>query len=260
MSTDPISPAPTPAPAPHNPLKDKALEIKEVPEVLDFLRENGVAILVGAGIAAVLFLGWSLYRNYTTSEQRNAMTTLFNAQAPEQIQQVLNEHPRTPAAPLARLIMAGQAFDQGQYDMAQNLFTQFIEQHPDHELRDTAELGTIQCLEAQGRHAEALEGYTKFAESRAGHYLEPAAQFGRARSLELLGRLDEAKAAYEAFIATREEEDRWRGRAESALAFLEKEIRARARGDAPMTLESPAPAFSFPALQGAPEFPTPAAP
>lgn len=262
MSTDPIPPAaaPTPAPAAHNPLKDKSLEIKEVPEVLDFLRDNGISILVGAGIAAVLFLGWSLYRNYTTSQQQSAMNTLFNAQAPDQIQQVVNQFPKTPAAPLAQLILAGQAFDQGQFEMAQNLFAQFIEKHPRHELRDSAEFGVIQCMEATGRHAEALDAYMRFAESHPGHYLEPAARFGVARSMELLGRLDEAKSAYESFIAAHDAEDRWRGRAESALAFLEKEIRARARGEAPMTLESPAPAFSFPALQGAPVFPTPAAP
>lgn len=261
MSTENAPEAPAEKPAGHNPLKDKALEIKEVPEVLDFLRENGISILVGAGVAAAVFLGWSLYRNLQTSQRETAAAQIFNAQTPEQIQQVVTEYPKTPAASLAQLILAGQAFDQGQYEMAHNLFAQFIEQHPDHELRDNATLGIVQCTEASGRYTEALDGYTRFIAEHPGHYLEPTATFGKARCLELLGRFEDAQAVYEGFIAGRDEDDNWRNRAESALAMLKKDMRAQARGEKVQLLETATPAFNFPALQqAAPTLPTPTAP
>ncbi len=250
-------PDPAPSAAPTNPLKDKALEIKEVPEVLDFLRENGTAILLGAGVAAAIFLGWSLYRNHQTQQRASAAALLFSAQGPEQIQQVLTQYPRTPAAPLAQLILAGEAFDQGQYDYAQSLFARFLEQHPAHELRDQASFAVIQCMEAAGRVQEAFAAYTAFAAERSGHYLEPAARFGAARCLEIMGRLEEARAAYEA-LRDALTDDRWRGRAETAIAFVDKELRARARGDAPTAPVAPAPALNFPGLSpGAPFLPAP---
>lgn len=250
MTTEPTpAPVQTPKPAGHNPLKDKALEIKEVPEVLTFLRENGAAVIVGAGIAAAIFLGWSLFRNYQSSQREAAANLLFSAQTPEQIQQVVSQYPKSPAAPLASLLLAGQAFDQGQYEVAQNLFSAFLDQHPTHLLADQARMGILQCMEAAGRYAEALDGYTGFVADKPGHYLEATAVFGKARSLELLGRLDEARATYEAFIAAHADDERMRGRAESALSFLNKEARARARGD--VAPAPTAPAFSFPALQSA---------
>lgn len=260
----PESTPPTPPGAPSQPgsLKEKLLEIKEAPEALDFLRENGVSILVGAAVAAAIFLGWSLYRNHKAQQRTAAATLLFTAQNAEQVQQVINQYPSTPAAPLALLIMAGEAFDQGQYDYAQSLFNRFLQEHPTHDLRDQAAFGVIQCIEAAGRAQEALAAYEAFAAQHPGHYLEPAARFARARCIEQMGRLEEARAAYEEFLASQQDE-RWRGRAESAIAFVNKEMRARARGDAPTGMADQAPAISFPGLvpgAGAPFLQVPSAP
>lgn len=248
----PSNPVPANTPQPAS-LKDKLLEIKEAPEVWEFLRENGVSILIGAGIAAAIFLGWSLYRNYQAQQRTAAATQLFAAQNADQVQQVINQYPRTPSAPLAQLILAGQAFDQGQYDYAQSLFNRFLQDHPTHELRDQAAFAVIQCMEAAGRLQEAYDAYAAFAAERPGHYLEPAAQFARARCLEQMGRLEEARAAYEAFRDAQQDE-RWRGRAESAIAFVNKEIRARARGDSATGTPGQPPALSFPGLSPAAPF------
>ncbi len=251
MTTEQV-PAPAPKPTGLNPLKLKSLEPKEVPEVLDFLRENGVAILVGAGLAAAVFLGWSLYRNFRSSQEVAASQQLFNAQSPEQVQAVLSQYPKTSSAPLAQLIVAAQAFDQGQYELALNQFAEFQKQHPGHELAANAELGVIQSREAMGQLEQALAEYTAFAAAHPGHYLEPAAVFGRARTLEQLGRHDEALAVYGAFLDAYADDERWAGRAEAARSFVQKEMRARARGDAPATsVVAPAalaPAFSFPGM------------
>ncbi|MCS6770936.1 MAG: tetratricopeptide repeat protein [Kiritimatiellae bacterium] len=220
-SESPTSPAST-APS----LKDRLLEIREVPEAIDFLRENGVAILIGAGAAAALFLGWSLYRNFQAQKHAEAAQLLFSAQSVEQIQEVATRYSSAPVAPLAKLVLAGQAYDQGDYEYAHTLFTQFVQEHPNHDMRDQAAFAAITCLEAAGRFEEAREAYAAFSAERPGHYLSPAAEFARARCLEQMGRLEEARDEYRRFIESAPD-DRWRARAESAIAFVEKEIRAR---------------------------------
>lgn len=249
MSTENSPDTPAEKPASHNPLKSRSLKISEAPEALDFLRENGISILVGAGIAAALFLGWSVYRNQQVSGREQASAQIFAAQSAEQVQQIVNEFPKTPAASLGQIILAGQAFDQGQYEVAHNLFAQFIEQHPQHELRDNAAFAIIQCMEASGQYEEAINEYTRFIEEHPDHYLSVSAVFGKARCLELLNRFEDAQAIYEELIAGREETDPWRTRAESALAVLKRDMRAVARGGKVQLLPQTTPAFSFPALQ-----------
>lgn len=248
MSTENTSSEPTSKAASHNPLNNKALETSEVPEVLDFLKDNGVSILVGAAVAAAIFLGWSLYRNLQNSKSAAAASRLFSAQSSEQVQQVIAEFPNTPSAPMAQLLLASQAFDQGQYEVAQNLFAQFLERYPKHELRANAALGINQCLEAAGRYADALAGYNRFIAEYPENFLLPSATFGIARSQEFLGQFDAAEKTYEAFIESRPEDDNWRARAQSSLALLKRDNRARARGETVALLAPETPAFSFPGL------------
>ncbi len=265
MSTENTPASPAPKSDSHNPLKNKALELDEVPEVLEFLKENGTSILIGAIVAAAVFLGWSTYRNVQNSKANTAANRLFSAQSAEGVQQIITEFPNTPSAPLAQLLLASQAFDQGQYEVAQNLFAQFIERYPQHELSDTATLGISQCLEASGRYAEAFDAYSSFIAAHPSDYLLPSATFGAARSLEFLGRFDEAEKLYETFIEGRPEDDNWRARAQSSLELLKRDNRARARGETVTLLPPQTPAFSFPGLDQtapvlAPDLQNPTAP
>ena len=229
MSTE-QQPSNTPEkPVGHNPLNDPALERMEVPEVLDFLKENGMSILIGVGLAVVVFVGFSTYRNYRKSQEVTASAQLFNAQATEQIQQVVAQYPKTAVAPLAQLTLAGSYFDQGQFEMAQNAFATFIQQYPGHDLTLNAELGQLQCLEALGRYDEALDGYGRFIEANKGRYLEAAAVFGKGRCLEQLGRLPEARALYEDLLLA-DPKGRWAGRAEFSMQFVDKQMRAKEKG------------------------------
>lgn len=252
---------PQPVPVSHNPLKDHALEAKEVPEVLDFLRDNGTAMLIGLSLAVVAFLGWSVYRTYRSSQERTASNLLFNSRAAEQFQQVIDQYPKTSAAPLAHLTLASIYYDESQFEMAQHVFAQFLQKFPGHEMVAAAQLGNVQCQEALNQLEEAADGYARFAQEHPGHYLAPNAIFGRARCLEQLGRLDEAKAAYEDFIVAHPE-DRWSARAESAIGFIEKELRARRQAPAGAALAAPAagnPVFVSPVAE-APVAPAPVAP
>lgn len=232
------TPEPKPAPTTHNPLLDPALAQREVPEVMDFLRENGMSILIGVGLAVIIFLGFSVYRNYRASQEVTAQSQLFNSRAAEQFQAVMDQYPRTAAAPLAHLALAGQYFDEGQYELAQHVFGQFLQKFPEHSLRADAVLGNVQCLESLSRYDEALAGYEQFLGTYSNHYRFALAQFGKARCLEQLGRLEEAKAVYEDFVVNHPD-DRWKNRAETSIQFVDKELRARQLGIVPAAEPAP---------------------
>lgn len=241
MSTEP-TPKPIASIPPRSPLDSPELENHEVAEVLDFLKENGVSILVGVGLAVVAFVGWSAFRNYRSSQEITAGSQLFGSQATEQFQQIVDQYPSTAAAPLAKLSLAGRYFDDGQYELAQHQFSQFAKEYPDHPLRNTAELGAIQSLEALGRFEEAADAYGRFALEHKGSHLEGAAVFGRGRSLEQLGRWSDAKAAYEDFLVANPGGP-WAARTESVLQYLDKQVRAGGATPvattAPLTVDLP---------------------
>lgn len=230
MSTEdqpvvPATPSPAPAEHPANPLRDHSLEVQEVPEVLVFLRRNGASILIGVAVAIALFLGTSAYRNYRVSSREKASAALFSARSTEDLQKILSGYKSTPAAPLAQLSLAARHFDEGQYDMAKHEYAEFLVNSPDHPLRALAELGQAQCLEAGGQLQEALEAFQAFAKKYPDHFLAPMAGFGQARCFEQMGRFADAKAFYEDFIAAHPK-DPWADRAESALLFVNKQMRA----------------------------------
>lgn len=205
------------------------LEQHEVPEVLTFLKENGVAIVVGAAIAVGGFVGYSVWKNGKATRQVTAATMLANSQTAPQFQEIINNYSDTKAAPMAYLSLASAYYDQGQYDLARHTFIQFQTTYPQHDLLPLADLGVAQTLEAAGSLQDALAGYEAFATRYPDHYLVASAIFGKARVLEALGQFDAARAVYEDYIAANPE-SRWSARAETGLEFLKKEERAKSSG------------------------------
>jgi len=214
------------------PAKQQQLEQHEVPEVLDFLKENGIALVVGVLIAVVGFVGYSVWKSGKAAKIDTASSLLAQSQSAPQFQEIINNYPDTPAAPLAYLSLGGAYFDQGQFELARQTFQQFIDTFPKHEMRPTAQLGMGQALEAMGDLSGAVASYDAFLAAHPGHYLMPNATFGKARALESLGRFAEAKSVYEDFIAANPE-SRWTSRAETGLDFVRKRERAAQAGLVP---------------------------
>lgn len=196
-----------------------------LPEALEFLKENAVAIVVGVLIAVVGFVGYIIWQNAGKAEADAAAALLFNSQTAQQYQEVVNNYPETPAAPLAMLSLAAAYFDQGQYDLALATFDGFASKYPSHDMLAVARLGSAQAKESLGRNDEALAAYEEFLKSYPEHFMIPNATFGKARVLEASGKYDEAKAVYEAFMAANPD-SMWTGRAESGLRFTGKTERS----------------------------------
>ena len=206
-------------------IQDEELRQHEVPEMLTFLRDNGMAILIGVALAVAIFVSLSVYRNYKKTAAEQASLALFQAQTPDQVQKVLDDYGSTPIAPVAALSLASDYFNAGQFELADHHFAQFLARFPGNSLAPVAELGLAQCKEATGQLDQALEGFKKLNAEYQGHYLAPLAMFGEARTLEQLKRFDEAKALYEDFIAANPT-NQWLNRAEASLLYVDMAKRA----------------------------------
>lgn len=204
---------------------DIQLEQDHVTEVMDFLRENGVALVVGVLVAVVGFVGYSMWKSSQVAKVDAASSLLANAMTPPQFEEILANYPDTPAAPMARLSLASAYYDQGQYEMARDAFAQFASAHPAHLMAPNAALGVAQSLEALARYDEALAAYDSFLAANNGHYLVSSATFGKARVLEAKQDYAAAKSLYEEFIAANPDSE-WIGRAETGLDFVKKQERA----------------------------------
>jgi predicted negative regulator of RcsB-dependent stress response len=207
------------------PAAQQQLEQHEVSEVLDFFKQNGIAIVVGVALAVVGFLGFNMWKSSKQTALDTASSLLANAQSAPQFQEIINNYPDTPAAPLAYLSLAASYYDQGQFEMARQTYATFQTTYPAHDMLPIADLGLAQSLEALGSSSEALAAYDDYIARHEGHYMAVSAIFGKARTLEAMKRFDEAIKVYEDFI-TANPESRWTTRAETGLDFVTMQQRA----------------------------------
>lgn len=204
-------------------------EKTDAEKLLALAKEHGQSVLIGLGIAVAIVLGVGAYRNYQRSIALRSSQMLLGARTPEQIQQVIQQYPSTPTAPIAQLTLAGAYFDASQFDLARLAYDQFLQRYPAHPMRQSAELGRAQCLEASEQWEQAIGAFDAFVAAYSNHYLTALAYMGKARCYTQQGLFREAKAVYEDFIAAHPQ-SRWLPLAENAMIFVDKEMRAQAKG------------------------------
>jgi len=224
-------------------------------------REHVQPVLIGLGIALAILLAYGAYKNYKQSTSMRASQMLLSARSPEQLQQVISQYPSTPSAPIAMLTLASEYFQSGQYDLAQFTYAQFQQKFPKHPMAAAADIGKAQCSEASGQLDQALTAFEAFALSHPGHFLYASAIFGKGRCLTQMGRYTEAKAVYEDYIAANPNSG-WSPLADSAMLFVDKELRAQQKKQnsltaAPVNLANPeVPEASSASLNLSPMFPS----
>lgn len=212
----------------------------EVEMLREFIRNHGQTLVIALGVCLAIALGFGAYKNHKQSSAIRASQLLMNARSSEELQQVVSQHPSAPTTPLAMLTLAARYYDDGQYEMARFTYSQFEQKYPKHSLIDVATLGKAQCLESEGQLSEAISAYESLFSSKPDHFLAPLARLSKARALMQMGRFDDARTEYEDFIAANPDSD-WATLAESALLFVDKEVRSAAKGG-----EAPEPVSLFP--------------
>ena len=213
----------------------------EKQQLLVLFRKHVQPVLIGVGIALAILLAYGAYKNYKQSTLMRASQTLMSARNIEQLQQVINQYPSTPSAPIAMLTLAAEYFQSGQYDLAQSTYAQFQQKFPKHPMTAAADIGKAQCLEASGQIEQALAAFEAFALANPGHFLYALAIFGKGRCLTQMGRYTEARAVYEDYLAANPQSG-WRPLADLAMLFVDKELRAQQKKQNSPFVESVNPA------------------
>lgn len=197
-----------------------------------------IPLLAGLAVVVVVCASALVWVWHGRQSADQAFQMLAIARAPAQWEEIVKQHPRTPAAPMALLALANAKYHAGAYDAAQEAYRQFQALYPGHKLALTAELGLAMCREARGDTAEALADFERLLSAHPKHYLAPQALLGKARCLARQQDYAAARAVYENFILENPE-SAWNTQAEMALTMLQRA--ERAAGSAPaVKLDAPA--------------------
>ncbi len=210
-----------------HPLPHKPVEVNEEwTNLRDWAQKHaGTALTTALIVLVAVLAAWTLHSRQARRTELAAQM-LSSARSTADFGAIVQQFPRSDAAPLAKLSLAKLQFDLGDYQEAMTQYQAFLDKWPNHLLAGTATLGRLFCLEAQGTPdaiAEAEAGFRQFANENEGHYLYPQARLGEARCKQQLGQLSEAREIYESFLATFPDNP-WSLQIAERLASLERLI------------------------------------
>lgn len=190
----------------------------------DLLRANMVYVNVVLGVILILVIALAIFRGQKRSAGERADQMLANAQTIEQLREIVDRYPDTPAATYALLSLGANLLHAGQYPQAQFAYDQFIKNYPKNAFLPVAQIGQAYCLEAMGNVDGALAFFTDFSQKNTDSYLCPVAILGQGRCLEQQGKYDQAQSAYSNY-ASAHPDSRWLAQFEVAASYLDKQRR-----------------------------------
>ncbi|MDA0990444.1 MAG: tetratricopeptide repeat protein, partial [Verrucomicrobia bacterium] len=145
------------------PVATIAQSVPELEDLKENLLRHGLPLGIGISLAVCIAVGVLFVRGRTSSAEADAQRILSSARAMPDLEQVVNNYPKTAAAPLALLKLARANYDTGNYQLALQQYDTFAATYAEHPFLAASELGRAHCLEAQGRIQDALTQYTSFA-------------------------------------------------------------------------------------------------
>ena len=181
--------------------RHNSLEQAEVKEVLSFINKFVKPVAIGVVIICGVFLTNSLIRHNRIKNDAQADAALLVARSAADYQAILDSYEKTPSAPLAQLGLAQEIFNAGKIAEADDLYGEFINTYPQHEMIAQAAFNLITCKEALGQYSDAAAAYSQFKVENAESHLAPVALHGQARCLEAAQNFTGAKQVYEDIIA-----------------------------------------------------------
>lgn len=179
--------------------EEKAEELKA------WWRENGNSVIAGVALAIAALFGWEYWKNHQV-ETAEAAATLYSesqdatdpTQAAELLKRLQSDYSSTPYATMAALHTAKNHAEAGEYQQAVDNLQWVLDNSPEAEYQDVANLRLARVLIAMGQPDKALAVTEKsFAEA-----YEPLIEELRGDIYAAQNKTDDARKAYERAILT----------------------------------------------------------
>ena len=184
---------------------------EQLEAVKRFTREYAPVLIIGALIGAGALFGWRYYQNYETQEGLKAAAQFAQlsalaqgsdaAKSRQAADQLIHDHPSSPYADQAKLVLARIDVDAGQEANAIAPLTAVMNGSKDTELRQIARLRLARVLIDQGKPDDAIKLLSEATPgSFAGRYHEVHADALYAKK-DTAAAITEYKAALDAVNA-----------------------------------------------------------
>lgn len=149
----------------------------------------GVLIALAGG-AAIVIKGMKESRAYGAGEDLSKAETLADLQA------VPKNHPGTPAAGSAAVLIASKQWEEGNQDAAIETLKKFIAESPEHPAIPSAKASLATRLMQQGKPDEAAALFNELVNGTESRFLAPYALVSLGDIEKAKGNLKEAEATY----------------------------------------------------------------
>ncbi|MES2996441.1 MAG: tetratricopeptide repeat protein [Verrucomicrobiota bacterium] len=172
-------------------------EIAQGPNAFDtFLDRNqklfiAVVLLIAAGVAAYV-----IYDGITETKRKSAAADLVKANDLAALQKVASEHPQTPAAASAAILLADKQWSDNQQEAAIGTLRELIKNYADHPAVPSAKASLAAKLMLVGKDADAKNLFQEIAGDPAAAHLAPYALVSLGDIAFAAGETDKAETFY----------------------------------------------------------------
>jgi len=210
---------------------DSTKESLDFDNLMAWLHYNRKPVGFGAGIVAVLLIGFGLYNWNKNQNEAKANAELFAMPSfvganskkevrAENFQKIADEYPNTSVAERAELIAAGILFTEGKYAEAEKQFAKFLNEHEGSSLQAQAAVGVAASLEAQNKIGEAVAKYQELITKYSGENVVSPAKLTLARLLETQNKGEDALKLYDDLTRNPNPYDPWSAEARERREIL----------------------------------------
>jgi predicted negative regulator of RcsB-dependent stress response len=173
-----------------------------------WLRQNGISVVVGIVLGLVLIFGYKQWRSHQATNradaaaQFGAVSSAYaagkNSQADGLVQVLINEYPDSPYAVFAASARASSEVDNGKLKSAQKSL-EWAYQHADGGHGAVKSLIAIRLARVQLAQGQAKQALATLEAMPAGNYAAVAGEL-RGDAMVKLGRTSDARKAYQASL------------------------------------------------------------
>lgn len=158
------------------PLATPLAEISQGPSRFElFLDQNQKSLLVLLILIILGVAGWIVYGGIEEGNQITAGNELYRASDAAAFQKVIADHPDTPAAGTARILLAEKQWTDGQKDASIETLRSYLSASPNHPGIPAAKASVAAKLMQLGKTEEAVSAFQELVDSPQAAYLAPYA-------------------------------------------------------------------------------------